>query len=221
MPNQLPTELKLDPIDLIILKELSEDGRASLRQIAKKTSLSTPTVSSRFERMKRAGLIQKFVPVFNLDASENSGVVALVTFSAPASVVSKVAKDLAREPEVYGVFLTTGSNNVMVKVGVPNAKSLQRFMTGSGFKRSNVEVTGSQIVTETLKDEHPLPLAGEFRMKLRCDLCRGEITTNRPYSIKVATTRYYFCCKTCRSTYIEKHGARIRAVNNRLRTEEA
>ena len=207
--------MKLDPIDLIILKELSEDGRASLRQIAKKTSLSTPTVSSRFERMKRAGLIQKFVPVFNLEASENSGVVALVTLSVPASGVSKIAKDLARRPEVYGVFHTTGVNNLMLKVSLPNAVSLQRFLTRPDFKKQGVEVGASQIVTETVKDEHPLPFAGGFKIKLYCDLCKGEIATSRPYSIKVGSTRYFFCCKTCRSTYLEKHGARIKAVNNR------
>ena len=205
--------MKLDPIDLIILKELSEDGRASLRQIAKKSSLSTPTVSSRFERMKRAGLIQKFVPVFDLNASDNSGVVGLVALSVPASMVSKTAKHFASKPEVCGVFLTTGVNNMLVKVSVLNAQAFQRFLTAADFKKLRVEVASSQIVTGTVKDEHPLPFAGAFQMRLYCDLCKGEITSSRPYSIKVASTRYYFCCKTCRATYLQKHGARIKTVN--------
>lgn len=208
--------MKVDPIDLMILKELSEDGRASLREIATKTSLSTPTVSARFERMKRAGLIRKFVPIFDFDASESSGVVALVTLSVNVLNASKIAKHLARKPEVYGVFHTTGASNLMIKVSLPNAQELQRFVTGADLRKFNAVITGTQIITETVKDEQPLPIASEFRMKLRCDLCRGEITTNRPYSIKVASTRYYFCCKTCRSTYLQKHGARIRAVNNRM-----
>ena len=204
--------MKLDPIDLIILKELSEDGRASFRQIAKKTSISTPTVSSRFERMKRAGLIQKFVPVFDLDASENSGVTAFITMKVPASSVSKIASELAEKPEVFGSFVTTGENNLTLRVNLPNLKSLQRFVSGSDMKKLGVEVTGSQIVTETLKDEHPLPIAGDFQMKLYCDLCKGQIMTSRPYSIRVGPARYYFCCKTCRQTYLQKHAARIRAV---------
>ncbi|HZW57499.1 MAG TPA: winged helix-turn-helix transcriptional regulator [Nitrososphaerales archaeon] len=211
--------MKLDPIDLIILRELSQDGRASLRQIAVKSSLSTPTVSSRFERMKRAGLIQKFVPVLNLDASDNSGLVALATLTAPSSDLSVVARDLARMPEVCGVFLTTGANNLMIKLSVPSAQALQRFLTGPRLRKLNIEVASSQIVTETIKDEHPLPFAGEFQMKLSCDLCKGDITTSRPYSIKVASTRYYFCCKTCRSTYLEKHKARIQAVNRRSQSD--
>jgi DNA-binding Lrp family transcriptional regulator len=211
--------MKLDPIDLMILKRLSEDGRASLRQIARRSSLSTPTVSSRFERMKRSGLIQKFVPIFNLDASENSGVVALVSMTAPASRLSGIAAELARKPEVYGVFLTTGASNLMVKVSLRNTQSLQRFLAGADLKKLQLEISGSQIVTETVKDEHPLPFAGEFQMKLYCDLCKDEITTSRPYTIKVASTRYYFCCKTCRASYLEKHGARIRAINKQMDSE--
>lgn len=213
--------MKLDPIDIIILKELSQDGRASLRQIAKRASLSTPTVSSRFERMKHAGLIQKFVPVLNLDASDDSGVVALVSMSAPSSKISKIAGELARKPEVYGVFLTTGSNNLMIKVSLRSPQLLQRFLGAADWKRLQVKVQGSQIITESIKDEHPLPFAGEFHMKLFCDLCKGEIASSRPYSIKVASTRYYFCCKTCRASYLEKHGARIRAINKRMGLDEA
>ena len=211
--------MKLDPIDLLILRELSEDGRASLRQIGRRVSLSTPTVSSRFERMKRAGLIQKFVPVLDLDASENIGIISIVTLSAPNSSVEKIARDLTRMNEVHGVYLTTGPENMIVKVRVPNARSLQRFLAGSNFKKLGAEVKESQIVTETFKDEQPLPIASELQMNLRCDLCKGEITTGRPYTIKVGATRYYFCCKTCRGEYLEKHGSRLRSLSKNLSIE--
>ena len=71
----------------------------------------------------------------------------------------------------------------------------------------------SQIIIETVKDERPLPFMDEIHMKLSCDLCKGEITSNTPYTIRVASTRYYFCCKTCKATYLQKHGDRIRSIN--------
>jgi DNA-binding Lrp family transcriptional regulator/YHS domain-containing protein len=205
--------LKLDPIDLMILKELNQDGRASLREVARRASLSTPTVSSRFERMKHSGLIQKFAPVLDLEASENSGVIAFVNLKAPSFQLDKIATALSHRPEVFGVFMTTGSYNLIVKLSLPNAHSLQRFLTGSELKKLDVEVEGSQIVTKTVKDDHPLPFASQFEMKLKCDLCKGEITSSHPYSIKVASIRYYFCCKTCRRTYLDRHASRIRALN--------
>ena len=205
--------MKLDPIDLVILKELNADGRASLRQIAKKSSLSTPTVSSRFERMKKAGLIQKFVPVLSPDVSDDSSLLAFVTLNVPSSSIEKIAKELGGKPGVIGVFVTTGVNNLVLRVSVRNAQSLQRFLTSAEFRKLGVEVTGSQIITETVKDERPLPFMDEIHMKLSCDLCKGEITSSTPYTIRVASTRYYFCCKTCKATYLQKHGDRIRTIN--------
>src|SRR5579864_1242433 len=205
--------MKLDPIDLIILKELNTDGRSSLRQIARKSSLSKPTVSSRFERMKKAGLILKFVPVLSPDATDNTSLLAFVTLSAPPSSIEKIVKDLGGKPEVIGVFVTTGTNNLLLKVNVRNAQFLQRFLTNTEFKRLGVEVTGSQIITETIKDERPKLFTDEIHMKLSCDLCKGGISSKTPYTIRVASTRYYFCCKTCKASYLEKHGDRIRTIN--------
>lgn len=207
--------MKLDPLDIVILKELNADGRASFREIAKRASLSTPTVSARFERMNRAGLIRKFVPLLNLDASDSAGIMAFVHIKALVFRLDAIVSKIIHMPEVTGAFTMAGKSNLVIKISVPNTRMLQRFLTNSELRKLGVEVTESQIITRTIKDEHPLPFAGEFAMKLRCDLCKGEITTSRPYTIKVASMRYYFCCKTCRRTYLDKHEARIRSLNKK------
>jgi len=212
--------MKLDPLDLIILKELSADGRASFREIGRRASLSTPTVSARFERMKRAGLIRKFIPVFDLDASEDSsGIIAFVSVKAPTPRLARVAKELAELPQVSSVFMTASPSNLMLKVSLPSTQSLQRFLTGDELRKLGVEPIESMIITKTVKDEQPLPPAGQFQMNLKCDLCKGGITSSKPYTIKVAATRYYFCCKTCKSTYLDKHSSRIRALNKKNASE--
>jgi DNA-binding Lrp family transcriptional regulator len=204
--------MKLDPLDLIILKELSTDGRASFRDIAKRTSLSTPTVSSRFERMSRAGLIKKFVPLFNPEVVDKAGILALVTLSAPAASSDEIALALGKLDQVYEVILTTGQNNLVAKLRLENAQELQKFLTSALLKKMKVKVTGSQIITSTVKDEYPLPFAEGFHFDLRCDFCNGEISNPKPYTIKVASSRYYFCCKTCKKEYLEKHGEAIRKL---------
>jgi|SRR5579872_6117324 len=213
--------MKLDPLDLIILKELSADGRASFREIGRRASLSTPTVSARFERMKRAGLIRKFVPVFDLEASEDSGITAFVSVKVPSSKIARAAEELAHLPHLTGIFMTASPNNLMLKVSLPSAQSLQRFMTGNELKKLGLEAIDSMIITRTVKDEQPLPLAGQFQMKLKCDLCKDEITTAKPYTIRVAATRYYFCCKTCKGAYLDKHSSRIKVLNKKLNQTEA
>ncbi|MDG6904211.1 MAG: AsnC family transcriptional regulator [Nitrososphaerota archaeon] len=212
--------MKLDPIDIIILKELNNDGRASFREIAKRASLSTPTVSTRFERMMHSGLIQKFVPIFNSEASENPGILALITLNAPASKTKHIAQEFQRMQEVYGVCITTGQNNLLLRVSLQNAQDLQRFLDRPIFKMKDVTVVANQIIIENIKDNHPLPFSGAFQIRLRCDLCKQEITSSKPYTLKVGPTRYYFCCKTCRKTYMGDHASRINKLNKLARAEE-
>jgi DNA-binding Lrp family transcriptional regulator len=208
--------MKLDPTDILILKELTEDGRASFRQIAKRASLSTPTVSSRLERMVHAGLIKKFVPIYDPEATANLGISAIVALSVPMSKVTQITKNLCLMPEVLGLFVTTGQSNLIAKVNLPNLQSLQSFLTSMTLKKLGVEVVGNQIITETVKDDHPMPFADSLQLRLKCDFCKGEISTSRPYTIKVAESRYYFCCKTCRKSYVDKHGQKIRQLNGRI-----
>jgi DNA-binding Lrp family transcriptional regulator len=52
---------ELDKIDLAIISSLMKDGRKSFRQIAREIKVSTPTVESRFNKMKiDLGIIKKY-----------------------------------------------------------------------------------------------------------------------------------------------------------------
>lgn len=67
--------LKLDDIDLAILKSILEDGRKSYRRIAKEINVSAPTVKIRYERLFSVGLIKSISPILDprkLDKSTRS-----------------------------------------------------------------------------------------------------------------------------------------------------
>ena len=120
--------MKLDGDDLSILRVLSEDGRASLREVAARTSLSTPTVSLRLSRMLKGGLVKGFAPVINPAAAHE--VYGFVKLRAHARDTGRVTRQLAKVPEVRGVFVTTGSDNIMVRVAAADVDSLGRFIRG-------------------------------------------------------------------------------------------
>lgn len=189
------------------------DGRASFRQIAQRTSLTTPTVSARMARMTRAGLIKKFVPVLSAD-SVNRGVVGLVTLKAGSVAAEKIARDLAKLREVEDVYMTTGQS-VTLKVALESAQGLQDFLKANVPRRSGVEVTSTQIVTNILKEEPPSFLPSTLTMNLKCDLCHELITRARPYTISAGFSRRYFCCRTCRKDYLDKYGSRLAKLRTR------
>lgn len=177
-----------------------DDGRASFRQIAQRTSLTTPTVSARLARMTKAGLIKKFVPVLATD-SVSRGVTALVTLKVGSASAQKIADDLAELREVEAVYMTTGQS-ITLKVALDTAQGFQPFLAKNLLKRRGLEVTSSHIITSTVKEELVSLLPGSLVMNLECDYCGGDVTSRRPYTLAAGPSHYYFCCKTCRKDYL-------------------
>jgi DNA-binding Lrp family transcriptional regulator/ribosomal protein L24E len=211
--------VKPDAIDTKILEALIDDARASFRQIAQRTSLTTPTVSARFARMKKAGLIKKFMPILSAD-SVGRGVLALVMLRVDSSSAERIAKELARLREVEAVYLTTGQS-IMFKVNLSNAHRLHSFLTENVLKRLGVDVTSSQIITSTVKEEPTSLLPSMLVMDLKCDYCGGDVTSGRPYTVGAGSSHYYFCCKTCRKAYLDEHGPRLAKISRKLTAAQA
>lgn len=63
--------LKLDTIDIAVLRSLLADGRKSFRQISRETKISTPTVKARYERLIKIGLVKAVVPLIDTGMLEN------------------------------------------------------------------------------------------------------------------------------------------------------
>jgi DNA-binding Lrp family transcriptional regulator len=199
--------LKADAIDVRILEALMDDGRASFRKIAKRTSLTTPTVSARMDRMFKAGMIKKFVPIISPE-SINRGVFAIISLKVKSSSAEKLARDLSKLPEVENIYATTGQG-LTIKVALEDVAGLQEFLSRSLLARPGVSVASSQIITSVVKEE-PAPLSqAALTLNLKCDYCHEEVSRARPYTIATGSSRYYFCCKTCRNAYLDKFGSRL------------
>ena len=157
--------------------------------------------------MFKSGMIRRFVPLFD-PSSSGRGLVALVTLKVASSVTESVVKRLLALPEVEGLYATTGESNFTLKLSLPGVQALQPFIREHVLE-GGVEVTGSQVVTETLKDEPPSLSASSISMKLTCEYCGGEVLSSRPYNMAAGNLHYYFCCRTCRKAYLTEHGPRL------------
>jgi DNA-binding Lrp family transcriptional regulator len=199
--------VKPDAVDIRILDALMKDGRASHRQIARRTSLTTPTVSARIARMRKAGMIKKFVPILSA-SSINGGIFALIALKVDSSSAQKLAKDLAKVPEVENIYSTTGQG-MTLKVALDDVAALQEFLGLELLARPGVSIASSQIITSVVKEE-PAPFSPSMlTMDLKCDYCHDEVTRPRPYTTGAGATHYYFCCKTCKGAYLDKFGSRL------------
>jgi len=61
----MPSQVKLDEIDVNIIRVLQRDARTNFADIAKDSGVSIDTISKRFKKMKRAGIIRGTTVLLN------------------------------------------------------------------------------------------------------------------------------------------------------------
>lgn len=206
--------LRLDKVDIDILKVMMQDARKSYRQISKITGVSTPTVESRIRRMFEVGLIKKIIPFFDPD-KVLEGIIALITFRVDNSNLEEIAKKLSEINEIRSIFLTTGESNLMLRIILKDSKDLQGFISSKIKEFGNIQVISSQIITQTIKDEQGIIIREELGLFLKCDYCKGEILGST-FKLRVGQGERYFCCKTCQSAYKDKYKTRIESLSKKV-----
>ncbi|MDG6980845.1 MAG: winged helix-turn-helix transcriptional regulator [Nitrososphaerota archaeon] len=195
--------MKLDRSDMKILRALMRDGRASHREIATRTSLTTPTVSLRLSRMRKGGLVRGFEPIIDPAASER--VLAFVKLRIPEKSVGQITAKLADFEEVKGIFVTSGPDNVTLKVVAEDKKRLERLVEEKLEMYPEGEVISRDVVTEVIKDVRNFNLKLGMTLRLRCDYCNKEILSDRPYNIRTGSNYSCFCSRSCRMSFLARH----------------
>ena len=210
--------LQLDELDARILNALFEDGRRSFRKISRLVGVTTPTVQARFGRMKDAGLIRSISPI--LDNSKlQQGIDCLFYLSINPSEIEKTTEALAKRREVRGIYLTTGTDNLVLRVVTDGLDDLQRFsqMLSQDF---GLEQRSSQMVVRVFKDEQSAQPKPGMGVRLQCETCSGPVT-GKPFILKVAGRERYFCCRICMEKFQEKYGAKLKGLSITVETPTA
>lgn len=201
---------KLDKIDMDIIYSLMKDGRKSFRQIAKEINVSTPTVESRFSRMRALGVIKNVAPVFDLDKIENQ-LSALIYLKTNPSQSKEIAERLALIPEVKSIFMLTGDFNIVIKVIAQDPEYLEELVRRKISEIQEIKSVSYHIVTRTIKEEQSIPIKDGMSLKISCDYCDNDISKSAKV-LQVGKFERYFCCNSCVTLYKEKYRGRIESV---------
>ena len=201
MPN------RIDDTDYHILTALTEDGRRSLRDIARTAGVSTPTVESHLRKMLNMGLIKKIAPI--IDASKiMSGLFAVATARVEPGKVDDVLNALSKVEEIRNVYSMTGEHNVLFTMFTASLDELQTLLASKISSIPNVSSLTYNLVARVVKDEPNVAIRpGQF-VRLTCDLCAQEIHGD-PVTLLIGDRNRYFCCKPCLTEYKERYGTKI------------
>lgn len=122
--------VKIDKVDLQILRTLQGNARLTLKELAAQVSLSSTPVFERLKRLENEGYIKKYIAI--LDAEKlNQGFVVFCNVK-----LSRINQEIATEftriiqdiPEVTECYNISGSFDYLLKILAPNMKYYQEFI---------------------------------------------------------------------------------------------
>lgn len=122
--------IKIDKVDLQILRTLQGNARLTLKELAAQVSLSSTPVFERLKRLENEGYIKKYIAI--LDAEKlNQGFVVFCNVK-----LSRINQEIATEftriiqniPEVTECYNISGSFDYLLKIHAPNMKYYQEFI---------------------------------------------------------------------------------------------
>src|SRR2546422_6480118 len=200
---------ELDDLDARILGILVEDGRRSFREVARRAGVTTPTVQARVKRLIDEGLVRKISPIFD-PSKFQSGLLFHLYLKVNPAEIEEIALKLESRSEVRGIYLTTGENNLTLRVIFDSLEELQRF-TETLDRDFGVKQNSSQMVVRIFKDDQAVVLRPGMGVHLKCETCNGPIPT-RPFILKVAGHERFFCCPMCLEKFREKYEPKLKEL---------
>ena len=190
-----------------------QDGRKSFRQIAREIKVSTPTVESRFSRMKGLGIIKNIQPIFDIEKIDNQ-MAALIFIKTNPLHSLDIANKLSSIPQVSGVYKMTGEYNIIIKVTMAqHPEYFEEFIRTRIANMGGIKSASYQMITKTIKDDQSIPVIKEgVFLKIKCDYCDNDLFRDAKL-LRVGQYERYFCCNSCLTLYKQKYRSKIEAMS--------
>lgn len=144
---------RIDGVDLKIIQDLSQDGRKSFVEIAKKTRLSSVGIKNRVERLIEDGVL-RIEGALSMDKVYS--VSAHIEIEADSATVAKLLARFEKSPLVYHLVKISGRYNLMVSIVAPNLESIENFIDkeirrAEGVRHIEVHVGELPLIPKTWK----------------------------------------------------------------------
>lgn len=151
---------QLDKTDLQILKILQENGRITIKELARKVHLSPTPVFERVHRMESSGIIERYTTVLN---ATRLGQGFIVFCSVKLRRMGKeIANDFVDRikniPEVAECYNISGEYDYLLKIYAPDMRYYNEFCINILGTIESLGSIQSSFVMNSIKASVGLPL---------------------------------------------------------------
>ena len=143
--------IKLDDIDVNILKIINDDVRTSYREISRSLNVSVGTIHNRIEKMVKTGVIKKFTPIID---HELLGFVltTIIGVRVKGGKLKNWEEKTYFNKNVVGIYDVTGNYDAILIAKFKNIDELNVFIKEL-LKDPIIERTHTQTVLEVIKED--------------------------------------------------------------------
>jgi DNA-binding Lrp family transcriptional regulator len=154
----------LDELDTAILRELQSDARRTNRDVAAAVGVAPTTALDRTRSLRDRGVIRGALLDVSLAAIGRPVQALIAVRIRPPSRqnIEAFRNWVSGLPDTLGVFVTTGSEDFLIHVAVPDNQSLYAFVIDRLTERGEVADVRTSIVYEHLRNDRigPAPRCG-------------------------------------------------------------
>ena len=152
--------VKLDRMDLRILRELQHDGSITNVDLAKKVGISAPPCLRRVRALEEAGYIRGYHA--DIAADKLGFGITILTMVSLANHseadIANFAKQVETWPQVRESYLLTGDTDFLLKIVAEDWEAFQKFLTHQLTGAPNIAHVKSFPVMQRTKQAFGIPL---------------------------------------------------------------
>jgi DNA-binding Lrp family transcriptional regulator len=149
----------LDELDTAIVRELQSDARKTNREVAAAVGVSPTTALDRTRALRQRGVIRGALLDVDLPAiGRPVQALIAVRIRPPSRRNIEAFRDWAAQlPDTLGLYVTTGTEDFIIHVAVPDNASLYEFVIDRLTERPEVADVRTSMVYEHIRNNRIRP----------------------------------------------------------------
>jgi DNA-binding Lrp family transcriptional regulator len=144
----------LTPKEQAIIRELRQDGRQTLKELARKARLPMSTIHDKLRAWRRAGIIKRFTVKIDL-AALGLNARAMVFFRVPKSTRERFAEMLAERKEIEAYYRVNNGWDFLAEIAAKDYLTLEGFLEQLELEYAVQAKESHYLLEEGVKREPP------------------------------------------------------------------
>jgi len=145
---------KVDEVDLLILKELRNDCKRPVRELAQVLRMHPNTLLQRIKRLEKSKIIRRYHADIDYKAlGYDMHAVVMIKIKKSGLEDKNLLSAVASLPEIQSLYAVTGSNDCIAVIKAKNRDDLVRILRSIQIQTEVLRTT-SYIVLVTYKESY-------------------------------------------------------------------